>query len=51
VKSFFDFGLADTAIIEAAKNSFLVFTDDNPLYGFLLNSKIDAINLEQFRNL
>jgi rRNA-processing protein FCF1 len=50
-RSFFDFGLADTAIIETAKNPFLVFTDDNPLYGFLLNSKIDAVNLEQFRNL
>lgn len=48
-KEFTTFGLADTATIEIAKNSYLIFTDDNPLYGFLLNSKIDAVNLSLLR--
>ncbi len=50
-KEFINFGLADTATIETAKNSYLIFTDDNPLYGLLLNSKIDAINLSLLRGV
>lgn len=50
-KAFTTFGLADTATMEIAKNSYLIFTDDNPLYGFLLNSKIDAVNLDQLREI
>jgi rRNA-processing protein FCF1 len=48
-KTFLQFGLADTAITEAAKNSYLVVTDDNPLFGYLVNQKIDAVNLDQIR--
>lgn len=48
---FIKFGLADTATIQTAKDKYLIFTDDNPLYGFLLNSGIDAISLDQLRKL
>jgi hypothetical protein len=48
-KAFLNFGLADTAIIDTAKDSYLIFTDDRPLYGFLVNSQIDAVNLDQVR--
>jgi len=48
-KTFLQFGLADTAITETAKNSYLVVTDDNPLFGYLVNQKIDAVNLDQIR--
>jgi hypothetical protein len=46
---FASFGIADTAIIEMAKQSYLVFTDDNSLYGFLKNTNSDALSLNQFR--
>lgn len=46
---FVKFGLADTATIYIAKDNYLIFTDDNPLYGFLVNSNIDAVNLDQLR--
>jgi len=48
-KTFLQFGLADTAITETAKNSYMVVTDDNPLFGYLTNQKIDAVNLDQIR--
>lgn len=47
--AFLKFGLADTAIIDTAKNSYLVFTDDGPLYGFLMNSHIDVVSLDQVK--
>ena len=47
--AFLKFGLADAAIVATAKDSYLVFTDDRPLYGFLINSQIDAISLDQLR--
>ena len=47
--AFFNFGLADTAITETAKDSYLVLTDDRPLYGFLINAQIDVVNLDQIR--
>lgn len=43
------FGLADMATLITAKDSYLVFTDDRPLYGYLVNSGIDAVNLDQVR--
>lgn len=48
-RNFVKFGLADTAIIETAKDSYLVFTNDQPLYGFLINAQIDVISLDQLR--
>ena len=47
--AFFNFGLADTAITETAKGSYLVLTDDRPLYGFLINSQIDVVSLDLIR--
>jgi rRNA-processing protein FCF1 len=43
------FGLADTAIVDTAKDSYLVFTDDGPLYNFLTNIGVDALKLDQIR--
>ncbi|MGI8883801.1 MAG: hypothetical protein ACR2IA_06115 [Pyrinomonadaceae bacterium] len=48
-KIFCEFGLADTAIIETAKDSYLIFTDDNPLYGYMINEGIDAVSLDILR--
>ena len=50
-QSFLTFGLADTAVINTAKDSYLILTDDRPLYGFLINSQIDTVNLDQLRNI
>lgn len=48
-RHFLHFGLADTAINEIAKDSYLVVTDDNKLFGYLQNQKVDVVNLEQIR--
>jgi len=48
-KTFLQFGLADAAISETAKDSYLVITDDTELFGYLHNQKVDVINLEQIR--
>ena len=47
--TFLKFGLADTSVSYTAKDNYLIFTDDRPLYGFLINSQIDAVNLDQIR--
>jgi hypothetical protein len=47
--SFLKFGLADTSVSYTAKDTYLIFTDDKPLYGFLMNLKIDVVNLDQIR--
>ncbi len=46
---FSEFGLADAAIVRSAQNSYLIFTDDNPLYGYLINEEIDAVSLDILR--
>lgn len=48
-ESFLKFGLADTSVTYSAKDRCLILTDDKPLYGFLMNSQIDAVNLDQIR--
>jgi rRNA-processing protein FCF1 len=48
-KTFLQFGLADAAISETAKNSYLVVTNDNPLVGYLINQKIDVVSLNHIR--
>lgn len=47
--NFIKFGLADMATLEIAKDSYLVFTDDKPLFGYLTNLGIDAVNLDQVK--
>lgn len=49
--TFLKFGLADTSVTYSAKDNYLIFTDDRPLYGFLVNSQVDAVNLDQVRNI
>lgn len=48
-QTFLKFGLADTSVTFTAENKYLILTDDRPLYGFLMNSNIDAVNLDQIR--
>jgi rRNA-processing protein FCF1 len=50
-ETFLKSGLADTAVTYTAKNSYLIFTDDRPLYGFLTNLQIDVVNLDQIRRI
>ncbi|HEV7645893.1 MAG TPA: hypothetical protein VGO50_18280 [Pyrinomonadaceae bacterium] len=38
--AFIEFGLTDTAILNISKDSFLVVTDDRPLYGYLTTLKL-----------
>ena len=48
-KFFPHFGLSDSAIIEIAKNNYLVFTNERPLYGYLIGVNSDVVNLDQIR--
>ena len=48
-KTFLQFGLADAALSETAKSSYLVVTTDNPLFGYLISQKIDVVSLDQIR--
>jgi len=50
-QTFLKFGLADTSVTFTAENKYLILTDDRPLYGFLMNSNIDAVNLDQIRGI
>lgn len=50
-KSFPALGLADSAIIEISKDSYLVSTDDNDLYGYLSTKGIDAIKFSYLKQL
>jgi hypothetical protein len=43
------FGLTDAGIVRLAKNKYLVLTDDLPLYHYLINSGIDALNFNHIR--
>lgn len=45
------FGLADMVTLETAKNSYLVFTDDRPLFGYLTNLGLDVVSLDQIRTI
>lgn len=48
--SFLKFGLADSAVIEISRNSHLIFTADNRLYGYLENIGIDAISFDLLKS-
>ena len=41
---FYQFGLADIATLDCARGKYLVITADAPLYGYLVNMNVDAIN-------
>lgn len=43
------FGLSDSVIYQVAKENCLVLTVDLPLYGYLINKGITAINFNHFR--
>ncbi len=49
--AFIDFGLADIAMAEISKDKYLIFTNDNSLFGYLINTGIDAVNLMQLQSL
>lgn len=48
-KIFLHFGLADSAIHETSKDSYLIFTNEKELYGYLISNGFDAVNLDQVR--
>lgn len=45
------FGLTDAGIVDTVKGNHLVLTDDLPLFGYLQNLEIDAINFNHIRTL
>lgn len=45
------FGLTDAGIAQLAKGSHLVFTDDLPLWAYLTNVGVDALNFNHIRTL
>lgn len=49
--AFFLFGIADASILEAAAGSYLVLTDDFPLYGYLMSKGVDVLNFNEIRGL
>ena len=49
--SFPAFGLADAAVVSEVSGRYLILTDDGPLYGYLVNSGIDAVNLNQIQTI
>lgn len=48
---FLQFGITDAAIAEASPGAYLVLTDDLPLYGYLINLGVDALNFNNIRPL
>ena len=48
--TFLKFGLADSSIVEVSKGSYLIFTDERPLFGYLTNQGIDAVNFEWLKS-
>ncbi len=44
--SFLKFGLADSSIVEVSTETYLIFTAERPLFGYLCNKGIDAISFE-----
>lgn len=48
-KGFTQFGLTDAAIFLAAQNRYLVLTKDMPLWAFLYNSGVAAVNFNNLR--
>ena len=48
-ESFLKFGLADSAMLEISKNSYLIFTADNRFYGYLTTMGIDAVNFDSVK--
>jgi hypothetical protein len=48
-KSFIQFGLSDSTIIDLSDKGFLILTDDYPLYGYLLTKGKFVINFSHLR--
>lgn len=48
---FVQFGIADTAILDAAYGSYLVLTDDFPLSAYLGSQGVDVLNFNNIRPL
>ena len=45
------FGLTDSGIAHLAPNRYLALTDDLPLYHYLINTGVDALNFNHIRTL
>lgn len=49
--TFLSAGLTDAGILEAAKNKYLLVTDDGPLLGLASSSKVGVVSLSQIRSI
>ncbi|MDP9487570.1 MAG: hypothetical protein M3Q49_17595 [Actinomycetota bacterium] len=49
--AFGTFGITDTAIMDASPGTYLVLTDDLPLYAYLSNQGVDVLNFNNIRPL
>jgi hypothetical protein len=49
--AFVVFGVTDTSIFDAAAGSYLVLTDDLPLYKYLEGKGIDVLNFNEIRTI
>ncbi len=49
--AFVPFGITDTSILDAAVGSYLVLTDDLPLYAYLLAQGVEVLNFNEIRGL
>jgi len=50
-RCFYKFGIADTSIVNLAKQNTLIITDDLKLYHFLITQNLDAINYNHLNSL
>jgi hypothetical protein len=48
-RCFVKFGLADASLTELGKRNYLILTDDFPLYGYLMKSRLPALNFNHLR--
>ena len=49
--AFVSFGIADASIYDTARDSYLVLTDDLPLYAYLSGNGVDVLNFNEIRTI
>lgn len=49
--AFTQFGITDAALSDASPDTYLVLTDDLPLFGYLSNRGVDVLNFNNIRQL
>jgi len=51
LSGFEQFGLSDAALVEVAREKYLILTDDFNLMGFALSQSVDVINFNHIRDM